>query len=174
MLERAGRLGKVARDPLIRISAPNLPTVTTDKDLLVGLHVDEWFHDGQAPRRWRPNRMVFNLGRQPRYFMFINIPVEEMMDDMPVGLQSPSIREGTDIGRRFMQSHPNYPVCRIRVLPGEAYIAPTENLVHDASSIGITRVDIAGHVLGQFKLAGAPEISSEPEDDDANKCAPDL
>ena len=164
MLECGGRLGKVLKDPLVRISAPGLSTVTIDKDLFIGLHVDEWFLDPQTSRRQRPNRMVFNLGPQPRYFMFLNISVEEMTDLIPVDSRSPSSIEGTVIGLRFMQSYPDYPVCRVRVHPGEAYIAPTENLVHDASSAGVTRVDIAGHVLGQFRLATTPETSFEPEE----------
>jgi hypothetical protein len=164
MLECAGRLGKVLKDPLVRISAPDLSTITLNKDLFIGLHVDEWFHDRHSSRRQRPNRMVFNLGTQPRYFMFINIPVEEMTNRIPVGLQIPSSSEGTAIGLRFMECYPDYPVCRIRVQPGEAYIAPTENLVHDASSAGITRVDIAGHILGHFGLATTFEIPSEPEE----------
>ena len=164
MLECGGRLGKVLKDPLVRISAPGLSTVTIDKDLFIGLHVDEWFLDPQTSRRQRPNRMVFNLGPQPRYFLFLNIPVEEMTDLIPVDSQRPSSSEGTAIGLRFMQSYPDYPVCRVRVHPGEAYIAPTENLVHDASSAGVTRVDIAGHVLGYFGLARTSQTLSEPEE----------
>ena len=156
MLQSARRLGKVLGDPLVRISAPDLTTVTMGQGMFIGLHVDEWFQGRHAPRGSRPNRMVFNLGREPRYFLFINIPVEAMMDHTP----GPSGNHGTTIGQRFMESHPDYPVCRIRILPGEAYIAPTENLVHDASSAGTTQVDIAGHLLGQFTFAAMPESSS--------------
>jgi hypothetical protein len=155
----AARLGEVLGDPLVRISAPDLPTLTMDRDQFTGLHVDEWFQNRQTPRSARPNRIAFNLGREPRHFLFINLPVEAMMDSIGEGLSG---NEGTAIGLRFMESFPSYPVARICINPGAAYIAPTESLVHDASSAGSTHVDIAGHLLGHFKL---PTTSSNSEED---------
>ena len=40
------------------------------------------------------------------------------------------------IGREFMERFPDVPVVRCRIGPGDAYIAPTENLVHDGSHSG--------------------------------------
>ena len=42
------------------------------------------------------------------------------------------------------------PIIRCRLAPGEAYVAPTENLVHDGSSVGQSDIDeqftIRGHI----------------------------
>ena len=57
----------------------------------------------------------------------------------------------TVIGRQFMEQFPDIPTIRCRIAPGEAYIAPTENLVHDGSSVGQSEIDeqftIRGHIL---------------------------
>jgi hypothetical protein len=49
-----------------------------------------------------------------------------------------------------MERFPDMPTVRCRLGPGEAYIAPTENLVHDGSSIGQSEIDeqftIRGHI----------------------------
>jgi hypothetical protein len=49
-----------------------------------------------------------------------------------------------------MEKYPEIPIVRCRLRPGEAYIAPTENLVHDGSSVGQGDIDrqftIRGHI----------------------------
>jgi hypothetical protein len=57
---------------------------------------------------------------------------------------------GLYIGQRFMRSWPGYPVIRLRIDPGEAYILPTDNLVHDASTEGNVYPDITLTYLGRF------------------------
>jgi hypothetical protein len=52
-----------------------------------------------------------------------------------------------------MRQFPTYPVLRLRVKPGEAYIAPTDNLIHDGSSVGKQFPDITIHNLGYFGVA---------------------
>ena len=49
-----------------------------------------------------------------------------------------------------MRSCPNYPVARLRIDPGEAYILPTDNLIHDASTEGTRCPDITLTFLGFF------------------------
>ena len=56
----------------------------------------------------------------------------------------------TVLARQFMEQFPDVPVIRCRLAPGEAYVAPTENLVHDGSSVGQSDIDeqftIRGHI----------------------------
>ena len=66
-----------------RIGDPAQPTLTKDEfghdeRKLAGLHVDSW--DG-LPLRHRHrsrNRLCINLGREPRYPLFINLPLMDM------------------------------------------------------------------------------------------------
>jgi hypothetical protein len=147
--ETASSMGQVLQEPRICINPPNLRTVTRDSGEGIGLHVDEWFRSRTGPRAERPGRLVLNLGRQARSFFFINIPVDKMRSYIEIN-RLPENLGGSEIGQCFMQSHPRYPVIRLTIAPGAAYIAPTENLVHDGSSAGNSNVDIAAHVLGFF------------------------
>jgi hypothetical protein len=117
-----------------------------------GLHVDHW--DG-LPLRHRHrarNRVCINLSREPRYALFFNLPMWDMFNS--IGLRDPediySDFRGLYLGQRFMKAWPDYPVIRLRLDPGEAYILPTDNLVHDASTEGNRCKDITLTYLGQF------------------------
>ena len=51
----------------------------------------------------------------------------------------------------FMRCFPDYPVIRLRIAPNEAYIAPTENIIHDGSTLGKMYFDICLTIRGKFK-----------------------
>src|SRR3954469_24991527 len=68
-----------------------------------------------------------------------------------VGLIVPR-RDVTLLGQLFMQRFPEVSVARCRIAPGVAYIAPTENLVHDGSSEGQRHADEHFTVLGHIRL----------------------
>ena len=53
-----------------------------------------------------------------------------------------------------MRAFPDYPVVRLTIRPGEAYIAPTENLIHDGSTLGMTSPDLALHMIGALTPNG--------------------
>jgi hypothetical protein len=117
-----------------------------------GLHVDHW--DG-LPLRHRHrarNRICINLSREPRYALFFNLPMWDMFKS--IGMRDPedvySDFRGFYLGQRFMKAWPDYPVVRMRLDPGEAYILPTDNLIHDASTEGNHCRDITLTYLGQF------------------------
>lgn len=58
------------------------------------------------------------------------------------------------IAKEFLQRHPREPLFRIRTRPGEAHIAPTENLAHDGCTALNPYCDISFHAsfhaLGDF------------------------
>ena len=45
-----------------------------------------------------------------------------------------SIYRTEEIVRDYFQRFPNSSIFRLCVAPGEAYIAPTDNLIHDGST----------------------------------------
>jgi hypothetical protein len=135
-------------------NAANLKTVTVDREVghYIGLHVDNWDGLDLDCRDRSTNRICVNVGRSDRYVLFLPIPVMEMArllaDEMGADWVPPE--RYTLIGRQFMERFPGLPAVRCRVAPGEAYIAPTENLVHDGSSDGQDKLDeqftIRGHI----------------------------
>jgi hypothetical protein len=118
----------------------DLQTVTFNEEIerFIGLHIDNWGGTALLDRNRLPNRLCVNLGSSSRYFLFVPCTLLAMVDVLTqhFGPNWQPPHRLTSVGRIFLAQFPNYPVVRCKVFPGEAYIAPTENLVHDASSIG--------------------------------------
>lgn len=119
-------------------NAPKQMTVTVGSDnCRVGLHIDN-------QRGSSLHRISINLGSEPRYFLFINLSIDQLYrlvsetDGNVVSKTSGSSR----ICLAFMQLFPNYPVIKLRVNPGEAYIAPTEHITHDGCTEGTNSLDV--------------------------------
>lgn len=119
-------------------NAPNQMTVTVGSDRCrVGLHIDN-------QRGSSLHRISINLGYEPRYLLFINLSIDQLYrlvsetDGNVVSKTSGSSR----ICMAFMQLFPNYPVVKLRVNPGEAYIAPTEHITHDGCTEGTNNLDV--------------------------------
>jgi hypothetical protein len=136
----------------IYVRPPAQCTITTDHNSgkYVGLHVDNWSFYPIEKRAKAPNRITINLGCQDRYFLFINVSVGAMYEKVRALVRGN--HHGTAIGRVFMSLFPSYPVVRLRIAPGEGYIAPTENVVHDASTNGMTAWDITLSLRGRIAL----------------------
>jgi hypothetical protein len=132
----------------------NLKTVTVNRNIARynGLHVDDWDRLHLDSRHLATNRICVNIGQDDRYFLFLPFSLMDiakvLSEEMAPGWEVP--RRYTMIGRQFMELFPEVPVIRCRLKRGEAYVAPTENLVHDGSSLGQTNMDeqftIRGHI----------------------------
>ncbi|MGW4249583.1 hypothetical protein, partial [Nocardia sp. NPDC004722] len=55
------------------------------------------------------------------------------------------------LGKRFMEVFPRYPVTKIAIHPGEAYIAPTENMLHDGYAEPHGQLDLQFCCRGYFR-----------------------
>jgi len=154
-----GKIGEMFSEPNavfrhlgITVNKPGMPTTTDDPsdDKLLGLHVDGWSHLGVEHRNDACNRMCINIGQESRRLFFINLPlrrIDEILSEIdiyPVGASA------SEIGRIFMQNFPDYPVVSLEIAPGEGYIAPTENVVHDGSTSLMTKPDVTMTWLGRF------------------------
>jgi len=132
----------------------NLKTVTINRDIgrYNGLHVDNWDQHEIDSRHLSTNRICINTGKGYRYFLFLPLSLVDIASALAeeMGPDWAAPRRYTLIGRQFMERFPEVPVVRCRLAPGEAYIAPTENLVHDGSSVGQSEMDkqftIRGHI----------------------------
>ena len=153
-----------------RMTDPDQLTITKNdfgvevhRQLHVGLHVDHWDRLPLRHRNRARNRICINLGREPRYSLFFNLPMMDMFG--AAGLRDPedviTDFRGLYLGRRFMEACPDYPVIGLRLDPGEAYILPTDNLVHDASTEGNRFTDITLTYLGLFVPEGLKSEASQ-------------
>jgi hypothetical protein len=136
----------------IRVNAPAQSTTTEHPETreLVGLHVDDWSRIDVSRRAFAPNRLTLNLGCQDRFFIFLNQPIAAIYERVHGLVRS---TDGcTSIARMFMTSYPDYPVVRLRVRPGEAYIAPTENLIHDGCTLDMSAADISLSLRGRIAV----------------------
>ncbi|MEX5566155.1 tryptophan halogenase family protein [Pseudophaeobacter sp. 1A16562] len=134
------------------ISHPaGMATVTRQgpEEPLIGLHVDSWSKTMLGERDRVPNRLCINLGSNARHLLFAPITIGEM--GRLSGLPEARLHRinPTDLGRHFMRLHPSMPIMRIRIDPGEAYIAPTENVVHDGATTSAQDVTLT--FLGRFR-----------------------
>jgi hypothetical protein len=131
----------------VYLNPPGLTTVTSDRSSqnYIGLHFDSWDRLPIEERHLSSNRICINLGKEDRYLLFINLSVLTI---------SRLIKEHTvnALKTAFLQAYPDYPVIKVRVSPGEAYIAPTENMIHDGCSLERNSPDIHLTIRGHFQL----------------------
>jgi hypothetical protein len=139
------------------IGEPGIPTVATDPVLRAGLHIvlraglhiDDW-HEADDRARSR-NRLHLNLGRESRHLLYIPVPVDHLAEGHhPAGAMGLGTVRGTRVANAFMRQNPHAPVVRVRIDPGEAYIAPTDYIVHDGDSTGKRLPDVNYALHGRF------------------------
>ncbi|MCC3404464.1 MAG: hypothetical protein JGK17_02540 [Microcoleus sp. PH2017_10_PVI_O_A] len=133
---------------------PGLSTATIDnkRGCRNGLHTDSWDNLPLAKKQEATNRICVNLGRDSRYFLFVNLTemdIFEMLGGSDSDVGKPWTRQLT---YEFMQRYGEYPVVKLRIAPGEAYIAPTENMIHDASTADMKHLDVKVMMRGYYRI----------------------
>jgi hypothetical protein len=142
------------------IKEPGLKTVSINppSGRFIGLHVDNWFRAPIGCRAQSPVRICANFGSCDRFLLFLNVGVDDIHSADAVETQDGrlewrkevvNLKTPTNIGRRFLRAFEDYPITRIRVKPGDAYIAPTENVVHDGSTELGSDLDVSCHLNPQ-------------------------
>jgi hypothetical protein len=149
----------------INTSSPNMTTTTiyeridTDRQTYAGMHLDSWDKLPLKHRSKSKNRLCINLGREDRFFLFINLTLMDMF--YALGLSEDrdihKYYRALKLPEKFMSKNPEYPVVKLRVSPGEAYIAPTENMIHDATNQGTHYPDLTLTFLGHFGIQNGNE-----------------
>lgn len=159
LLDIIGKAGLVTRHALsaeIGRDQPGLLTMTkaVDEDARIGLHVDRWDRLSVDELAQGSNRISINLGPVERHFIFLN----RTAPGMAAMLERADVKVARDvraIGAAFMAAFPEYPIVRLRLRPGEAYIAPTENILHDGSSAGVQEINHYLSLRGRFDFLQA-------------------
>lgn len=124
-------------------------TTTWDrqKERYIGLHIDSWDRAPIATRGKSRNRICLNLGEGPRSLLFVPTSITRFASTLSV---DQSVLNASDIGRAFMASDRDVLIVEVTTMPGEAYVAPTETIIHDGSTRFADGTDLSFTVLGHF------------------------
>ena len=97
------------------------------------------------------NRICINLGGEDRSFLFINLTVSQLFEKLLTvqEIDHSQIKIG-NLSEYFFRYFPNYPVLKLRQKPYEFYIAPTDNCLHDGTTLNRKTNDIVTTFLGYF------------------------
>lgn len=104
----------------------------------IGLHVDNFDRLTYADRRRGRRRLAINLGPGHRYLLVADLDIQQICQRVCHEATTNPRRHypHTDDLRRYVAA--GHPLCvlRIRLAPGDGYIAPTELTTHDGSTLG--------------------------------------
>lgn len=134
-----------------RVPGLGTTTVDTSRGVRIGIHVDSWDRAVISLRERARNRLNVNLGKGNRYLLLVNARVDAMARFLYQQSGNPIEMKGvTAITRAFLASRPEFPIYKVCIKPNEAYIAPTELLPHDATTVGKDEPDVSLTFLGYF------------------------
>jgi hypothetical protein len=137
----------------IHVHRPGRETVTlnTATGKYLGLHLDSWDRYPIEARARSLNRICVNIGAEPRHLLFLNLP---LINVARLAQESQAASEDAydSVGPAFLSRFPGYPIVKVRIGPGEAYIAPTDNIIHDASTVGSKSPSITLTLRGWFTV----------------------
>lgn len=102
-----------------------------------GMHVDSWDGLGLSTRRQASNRLALNLSEASRYLLFVPRQVASLVPRLAARRRE----TGLELVQAYFSCGCDDRIYRLEVRPGEYYVAPTENILHDGSSWGMTGED---------------------------------
>lgn len=132
---------------------PNLKnnTFNTNEKVFIGMHLDSWEKKNYIERKEARNRICINLGAEPRYLLFYNISIHTMAEYINLKNNAESLNIN-EIYKLFAAKYVNYPILKLRINPLEAYLAPTEFIIHDGCNQGTKTPDINLVFRGYYNL----------------------
>jgi hypothetical protein len=99
----------------------------------VGLHIDNHQNYPLDQRGLSDRLCCVNLGRAERYIQFVPVTAGNLMRIVS-GTNPAPIQSTVDLKNRYFSLFPRQHVCRIRLLPGQAYLCNAQNLIHDGAT----------------------------------------
>lgn len=153
IIRNAGIRARQVHSARVGRDDPGLVTMTraVDQDARVGLHFDMWDRLAVDDLESGSNRVSVNLGPSDRYFIFLNQTAAGMAAILNRE-NVPFRRDVNSIGAAFMSAFPDYPIVRLRLRPGDAYIGPTENILHDGNSSDVVDMNHYLSIRGRFEF----------------------
>jgi len=162
LLRRDGLSFQFAGALRLGTNPPGRRTSTTDPQQggrRLGMHVDSHerrsFDDRQDCRRL----LSLNVSSEAREFLFVPVSVGRICDVVRVarGARLAPRGNATDLAREFFAMDPAVGVVAVKLAPGDAYLAPVQNLPHDGSTAMMATTDLTVRAFGEFFPIGERE-----------------
>lgn len=140
-------------------SRPKLSTTTPGpaNNLFIGVHVDNHDRLPYPTRHLGRRRLCFNLGPATRYLLLGDRDIRTIT--RAIHGRHQSRHPHTDDLRTYVAQGRPINILRIRLAPGEGYIAPTELLPHDGSTQNSTQPSTAAFWLGNWTAHALPWLA---------------
>lgn len=130
---------------------PGLETIGVSDKGYIGLHIDNGHAFKVDQLSAAPNRMCINLGREDRHLLFIPRTSGAILRSLQATMDIDTLRyKEYQLTRDFLSANPDCPALRMRQKPYEAYIAPTDNIIHDGCTVGMQGMDVSLVLIGEF------------------------
>ena len=172
------RLTRYSARPLRAFVAethPGRASVCWDAKEFQGLHVDVRDKTPVSECAYSPTRFCLNIGRHSRGFCFLGMSVAAMVQELRSGgVELDRGATPQEVADRFMATFDSSPVVRVTLRPGEAYLAPTDNVVHDGYTEAVPPgdCDLVVMAIGYFDVERAYAIGSPGHDIEATPPSP--
>lgn len=137
----------------IYLGEPKLTTTTFNPRLnyYIGLHLDSFESEKSNTRIDAKNRICLNLSQESRFLFIVPISFNKLKSLVGVHNYDYEINS-CELISNFFNKYPDYPVLRMKIEPFEYYTAPTEELIHDGSTVNNEKPDINLAIRGFFVL----------------------
>ncbi|MFE4514251.1 hypothetical protein ACFRMQ_08670 [Kitasatospora sp. NPDC056783] len=131
-------------------------TVNPANGKRLGIHLDNWDRLPYPHRRSSRRRLCFNAGPGSRYLLIGDTDASAICRRL--GRDDPTHYPHTDDIRAYV--HTGHPLrcLRLRLDPGEGYLAPTELLPHDGSTMDLPDPSTAAFWLDHWPIGAFPSV----------------
>ncbi|WP_251057030.1 hypothetical protein [Streptomyces sp. ISL-94] len=141
------------------LAKPDMLTTTDNYQdgRLIGLHLDNWDKLKYGQKATGRRRLALNLGPGTRYILLGALDAQAVC--RAVHPEDYAHRyPGTDDYRAHVAADHPIRCIRIRLAPGEGYIAPTEYLLHDGSTEDQVEPSAMAFWLGHWHRGTLPSL----------------
>jgi hypothetical protein len=141
------------------LARPGMLTTTDNyrDGRLIGLHLDNWDKLTYGRKPFGRRRLALNLGPGIRYIVLGDLDAQAVCRAVHPGDHAHRHPHTDDYRTHVAAGHP-IRCFRVRINPGEGYIAPTEYLLHDGSTEGQDRPSAVAFWLGRWPSGTLPSL----------------
>ncbi|KOU27938.1 hypothetical protein [Streptomyces sp. WM6368] len=141
------------------LAKPDMTTTTDNYEdgRLIGLHLDNWDKLPYADKHTGRRRICLNLGPGTRFIVLGTLDAQSVCRTIHPDGHAHRYPHTQDY-RDYVASGRPLRVIRIRLAPGEGYVAPTEYLLHDGSTEAQDQPSAAAFWLGHWRRGILPSL----------------
>ena len=139
-------------------NSPGLMTSTLydrERQCLLGVHLDSHEHRDCTDRENCMRLLSLNVSVEPRRFLFVPLALAVIAREIGClrGASAMRCLNATDLARAYFALYPATAVISLTLFPGEAYVAPVQNMPHDGSTAQMRDLDMTLRLFGEFARA---------------------